>query len=136
MKKISNAIYILVLIVFPMVYFEIYAGAKTHLMDLANNFAFDNPITPPLLCSLMVGVFTVILLEVARSFGRDSYLKKAVAMVILLAHLLFSYFAPNIIMYYVYIEVMSSLIFVTAALPVEALLDLYRNRKRADESEK
>lgn len=129
MNKLRNVIQLLVLIILPVVYFKSYFLVRTNFIDNTDIvFAFNNTMVLIILTAMIVCFFTVILLEVGRRFGKGSYLKKAIVIAILLAHLCFSYFAPEIIMYYMYIEVVSSLMFVIVDIIVESLLDI-RSKK-------
>lgn len=122
MKKTQNGICIIALVVIPILYCMIYTAMKLYFVDMGENF--DNSVDMRVLiglCSLLSALFILVMLILTKLFADELYSKRIIVAVIVLAHLIISYIAPEIINYYHYMEMSTSMILLIILILFERL---------------
>lgn len=117
MKKYFGVI---LLIILPLFYYIVYHALRLYFIgDIENVIGLYGPRVGMLICAVIVCLFTILILFVCRNFYGSSALYKILAIVILVAHLAFSWFFPHVINYFNYIEVIVSFIFILGMIVLD-----------------
>lgn len=125
MKKIKTGDIVkpVLLAIIPVIYFKIYYMTWTYTQNRLNNFEYSNMLVPAFFCALVICFFTVLMLEIGRSYSNSSCIKRIIAVTVLALHLLIGAFITSTFTYYMYIEVVASLLIVIFAIAVEGVMN-------------
>lgn len=131
MSKMKNVISIVILAVLPFIGCIVYFSARTR----ANVMAFDPANTFGSvrlqlgLCMVILGIFMVLEFFTAKIFFGESWPRRLIAIGILLAHLVLSYFCSSLgAYYYSFAEAFGSLIILCLFIIADGIYAAYIGR--------
>lgn len=104
----------LLFIIIPLIFINVYYLYDTYSINKMNNFEYNNVLYPIIIRAIIICLFTALLLDIGRRIKHI-----IICPLIIIIHLIICILLNIYPSYFMYVEVLSSLLLVAFLLPID-----------------